>query len=48
MKEDTNVSLHLLLLNDLLHSNVIDQAIYDKAVQKIATLVRTQKAGKLL
>lgn len=35
MKEKANISLELLLLNDLLRTNVIDKEIYDKAVAKI-------------
>lgn len=35
MTEKTNISLELLLLNDLLRTNVIDKEIYDKATQKI-------------
>ena len=35
MKEKTNISLELLLLNDLLRTKVIDKEIYDKAVAKI-------------
>ena len=35
MKEKTNISLELLLLNDLLRPKVIDKEIYDKAVTKI-------------
>ena len=35
MKEKTNISLELLLLNDLLRAKVIDKEIYDKAVAKI-------------
>lgn len=46
MKENTNVSLQLLLLNDLFHSNVIDQSIYDKAVQKIIAFVSNKDSKK--
>lgn len=35
MKEKANISLELLLLNDLLRTEVIDKEIYDKAVAKI-------------
>lgn len=35
MKEKANISLELLLLNDLLRTKVIDKEIYDKAVDKI-------------
>jgi hypothetical protein len=35
MKQSTNISLELLLLNDLLRTRVIDQEIYDNAVAKI-------------
>lgn len=43
MKENTNISLQLLLLNDLLHTNIIDKDLYDRATQKITTLVNTTK-----
>ena len=36
MKETkTNISLEILLLNDLLRTKVIDKEIYDKSVQEI-------------
>ena len=35
MKEDISISLQLLFLNDLLYRKVIDQTIYNKAIQKI-------------
>lgn len=35
MNTNTNFSLQLLLLNDLLQAKVIDQTTYDQAVQKI-------------
>lgn len=35
MKEKTNIALELMLLNDLLRTNVIDKEIYDRAVAKI-------------
>ena len=34
-EKKTNISLELLLLNDLLRTKVIDKEIYDKAVAKI-------------
>jgi hypothetical protein len=34
-EEKLNISLEILLLNDLFHSNSIDKDIYDKATQKI-------------
>lgn len=37
MKENTNISLQLLLLNDLLHTNAIDKELYDQAAQKIVS-----------
>ncbi len=43
MKERSNISLELLLLNDLLHTNVIDKNLYDKAAQKIISLANTPK-----
>ncbi len=33
--EITILSLELLLLNDLLHTNAIDKTIYDKAAERI-------------
>ena len=33
--ETKNISLELLILNDLLNTNAIDKDIYDKAVNKI-------------
>lgn len=38
IEKNTNISLELLLLNDLLRTNVIDKSIYDKAAQKLTTL----------
>lgn len=38
MEESTNISLEILLLNDLLHSEIIDREIYNKAVQKIVSV----------
>lgn len=35
MNEKVNISLELLLLNDLLRTKVIDKEIYDKALIKI-------------
>ena len=35
MKTDSTRMLAILVLNDLLASNVIDQRIYDKALNKI-------------
>lgn len=43
MKEKKNISLQLLLLNDLLRTNVIDKNLYDRAEQKITTLVNNTK-----
>jgi hypothetical protein len=43
MKENTNISLQLLLLNDLLRTNIIDKDLYDRAAQQITTLVNTTK-----
>ena len=39
-KERTNISLELLLLNDLLRTKAIDKEIYDKAAQKIVSAKR--------
>lgn len=35
MKEKTEITLEMLLLNDLLRANVITKDIYEKAAQKI-------------
>lgn len=45
MNEKKNISLELLLLNDLLQSKVIDKAIYDKAAQKILTADKEKQAA---
>ena len=44
-EKKTNISLELLLLNDLLRTNVIDKAIYDKAAQKIMTADKEKQAA---
>lgn len=44
-KEKTTISLELLLLNDLLRTNVIDKTIYDKAAAKIVAIQKEQKAA---
>lgn len=36
-EKNINLSLELLLLNDLLRTNAIDKDIYDKAAQKIVS-----------
>ncbi|WP_302668998.1 hypothetical protein [Eubacterium sp. AF15-50] len=38
MEANTNISLEILLLNDLLNSNVIDKSLYDIATKKIKAL----------
>ena len=43
MIENANIALQLLLLNDLLRTNIIDKDLYDRAAQKITTLVNTTK-----
>lgn len=40
MKEKNNISLELLLLNDLLKTNVIDETIYNLAANKIRAMKR--------
>ena len=35
----TTITLQILMLNDLLNSNVIDQILYDNAIQKITNPV---------
>lgn len=44
-EKKTNLSLELLLLNDLLRTNVIDKSIYDKAAQKIMTADKEKQAA---
>ena len=39
MKENLNISLEILLLNDLYLTKVIDKEIYDKATQKLTLIV---------
>lgn len=38
MKKSTKASLQLLMLNDLLRTNVIDKDIYNRAVDKINSI----------
>ncbi len=45
MKEKTSISLKLLLLNDLLNTNVIDKELYEKALHKIDTENKQPKAA---
>ena len=45
MKENTSVSLQLLMLNDLLRANVIDKDIYDRAVAKINAIKTEAQAA---
>lgn len=40
-----NVSLQLLMLNDLLRTNVIDKDIYDRAVAKINSIKTEAQAA---
>ncbi len=44
-KTKTNISLELLILNDLLRTNVIDKSIYDEAAQKIITADKEKQAA---
>ena len=44
-EKKTNISLELLLLNDLFRANVIDKSIYDKAAQKIMTTDKEKQAA---
>ena len=37
MKENANISLQLLLINDLLRTKVIDKDMYDRALTKITS-----------
>lgn len=45
MRENANISLQILMLNDLLRTNVIDKDIYDKAVQKIEAIKNQPQAA---
>ncbi len=45
MRENANISLQILMLNDLLRTNVIDKDIYDKAVQKIEAIKKQPQAA---
>ena len=36
-KEKTELSLEILVLNDLLRTNTIDQDLYDKALKKLSS-----------
>ena len=40
MRTTTNISMEILLLNDLLNTNVIDRNLYDKAIEKIVALAK--------
>ena len=40
-----NISLQILILNDLLRTNVINKEIYDKAVQKIESIKKPPQAA---
>ncbi|MCR5704780.1 MAG: hypothetical protein K6G85_09160 [Eubacterium sp.] len=40
MRDNANISMEILLLNDLLNTHVIDRNLYDKAVEKIITLAK--------
>lgn len=42
-KEKTELSLEMLLLNDLLRSNSIDETIYNMAANKIMAIKKTMK-----
>ncbi len=44
-KNQTNISLELLLLNDLLQTKAIDKDIYDKATQKILSINKEKQAA---
>lgn len=45
MRDNANISLQILMLNDLLRTNVIDKDIYDKAVQKIEAIKNQPQAA---
>lgn len=44
-EKNTNLSLQLLMLNDLLRTNVIDKDIYDSAVKKINSIKTEAQAA---
>lgn len=44
-EKNINLSLELLLLNDLLRTNAIDKDIYDKAAQKIVSAKKEKQAA---
>jgi hypothetical protein len=43
MKNEANISMEILLLNDLLNTNVIDRNLYDKAIEKIIALANASQ-----
>ena len=43
-KNETKISLEILILNDLFQRNVIDKNIYDKAAQKIVAASKEKVA----
>ena len=45
MRDNTIISLQVLLLNDLLRINVIDKEVYDMALRKIETLKKEKQAA---
>lgn len=45
MRENINISLQILMLNDFLRTNVIDKEIYDKVVQKIEAIKKQPQAA---
>ncbi len=45
MRENINISLQILMLNDFLRTNVIDKEIYDKVVQKIEAIEKQPQAA---
>lgn len=45
MNNTTNLSLQLLLLNDLFQTKAIDEEIYNKAKEKIVTIKKETKAA---
>lgn len=42
-KDKIDISLEMLLLNDLRHTNTIDETLYDLAAKKIMTIKKTIK-----
>lgn len=46
MEKNTNISLQILILNDLYHTHTIDRSIYDKAIQKLTAMTDTNEQAE--